>query len=289
MSADPLALEGPAFDQAGDLLFADATHSRVFRLTRDRRLSVVLEPNARGIGGLALHRDGRIFAAGTGDMRGGGSIVALSPDGADLVEIVPPAAGFVVNDLVFDARGGFYFADFRGTSAEPRGGVYYVAPDMRTITPVLPHLAMANGVALSPDGKTLWVTEFSRNALHRVELQDATTPTPFGTAIAYYFTGPAPDSLRVDAAGNVYVALYGQGRVMVFNPRGLPIGQILLPGRDAGHNLNSTSLAIRPGTTELYIVSSDGGGSQGAQIFRADSFAPASPLFSQQATDPAPR
>ncbi len=35
----------------------------------------------------------------------------------------------------------------------PKGGVYYVAPDLRTVTPVLPHLVMANGVALSPDGK----------------------------------------------------------------------------------------------------------------------------------------
>ncbi len=47
---------------------------------------------------------------------------------------------------------------------------------------MLPRLAMANGVALSPDGKALWATEFSRNLLHRVELADATTVAPFGTA-----------------------------------------------------------------------------------------------------------
>jgi lactonase len=279
VSSEALALEGPAFDRSGDLLFCDASHGQVFRLTLDRHLSTVLGPTSLGLGGLALHRDGRIFAAGTGNMKTGGSVVAINPDGTGLTPIVPSSAGYVVNDLVFDAQGGFYFTDFRGSSTDPQGGVYYVASDLRTITPVLPHLAMANGVALSPDGKTLWVTEFSRNLLHRVELQDATTPTAFGTAVVYHFTGPAPDSLRADSDGNVYVALYGQGRVLVFNPHGIPIGQVLLPGRDEGFNLNSTSMALRPGTNELYVVTHDGRGKQGAAIFRARAFASALSLY----------
>ena len=185
---------------------------------------------------------------------------------------------------MFDARGGFYFADFRGASTDAKGSVYYVSPNSGTITPVLPHPAMANGVALSPDGKELWATEFSRNLLHRVELANATTATPCGTAIAYHFTGPAPDSMRADAdpEGNLYVAMYGQGRVLAFNRNGIPIGQVLLPGREEGHNLRSTSMAIRPGTDNLRIVASDGTSGQGATIFRAWAFAKALPLYSHQ-------
>lgn len=194
--------------------------------------------------------------------------------------ILPKEGGFLPNDLVFDAKGGFYFTDARGTSTDPRGGAYYVGPDGRAPVPVLPNLAMANGVALSPDGRTLWVTEFSRNLLHRVELEDATTPKPFGTAVAYHFTGPAPDSMRVDADGNLYVAMNGQGRVLAFNPWGIPIGQVLLQGRDGGHYLRSTNLAIRPGTNELYIVTNDGAGGQGSWIFRAKGFANAPTLYS---------
>jgi lactonase len=37
--------------------------------------------------------------------------------------------------------------------------------------------------------------------------------------------------MRTDADGNVYVAMYHQGRILAFNPYGFPIGQILLPGR----------------------------------------------------------
>lgn len=79
--------------------------------------------------------------------------------------------------------------------------------------------------------------------------------------------------MRVDADGNVYVALYGQGRDLVFNPHGIPIGQVLLPGRDSGHNLASTSLAIDPQRNDLYAVSNDGNGGQGATVFHAKVFA----------------
>jgi len=208
--------------------------------------------------------------------------VAVSPDGSAVTTIVPSQSGYAPNDLVFDSRGGLYFTDFRGISTDPLGGAYYVSPASTTVTPVLPHLAMANGIALSPDGKELWITEFSRNLLHRVELANATTIAPFGTAIAYHFTGPAPDSMRADSEGNLYVAMYGQGRVLVFNKNGIPIGQVLLPGRDEGHNLQSTNMAIKPGTNDLYIVTSDGSGGEGASIFHAKAFAKAPPLYSQQ-------
>jgi sugar lactone lactonase YvrE len=38
-----------------------------------------------------------------------------------------------------------------------------------------------------------------------------TTVPPLGTAVAHRLTGPCPDSLRVDADGNVYAAMYDQG------------------------------------------------------------------------------
>ncbi len=70
------------------------------------------------------------------------------------------------------------------------------------------------------------------------------------------------------------------GRVMVFNRNGLPIGQIVLPDRDKGRNLKSTSPAIRPGHRELFIVANSGTEPGGAMIFRSGAFAPAPfPLF----------
>jgi lactonase len=282
VSQQGIVLEGPAFERTGDLLFCDVSGRRVLRLTAEKHLSTVLTLDDVAPGGLAIHKDGRIFIAAMNLKKGTGSIMTVMPDGTGLQTIVPVTAGYMPNDLVFDALGGLYFSDFRGISTEPKGGAYYVSPDLKTITPVLPRVAMANGIALSPDGKDLWITEFSRNLLHRVELDGPTAITPIGTAIPYHFIGPAPDSMRADSDGNLYVAIYSQGRVMVFNKNGIPIGQVLLPGRDEGHNLQSTSMAIAPGTDNLYIVTSDGNGGQGAAIFHTKVFAKALTLYSHR-------
>jgi lactonase len=196
----------------------------VLRLTPDRQLSTLLSLDQLGPGGIAVHRDGRVTVAAIDFNKGSGAIIAVVPDGSGTRTVVPPEAGYMPNDLAFDAQGGFYFTDFCSTSTEPKGGVYHVSPDVRAIAPVLPHLAMANGVALSPDGRELWAKEFSRNLLHRVELADATTAAPFGTAVPYHFTGPAPDSMRADANGSLYVTTYGQGRVLVLNRNGCSTG-----------------------------------------------------------------
>lgn len=276
VSADKRVLEGALFDEHDNLLFCDVTGRRVLRLTPDKKLSTVVTLEHFAPGGLAFHTDGRLFIAALDLEKGMGTIVALSAapseTGTDVQTVIPPQAGYMPNDLVFDAKGGFYFTDFKGTATTTSGGVYYVSPDFTTITPVLSNLAQANGLALSPDGTRLWVTEFGRNFLYRLELASATTITTVGSAVPYHFTGPAPDSMRMDVDGNVYVALYGQGRVMAFNKNGIPIGQIMLPGREQGKNLISTSLAIRPGEKQLYVVSGNAVGSEGAMIFNAQAF-----------------
>lgn len=81
------------------------------------------------------------------------------------------------------------------------------------------------------------------------------------------FVGQGPDSMRADADGNVYVAVYGQGRVLAFNRRGILISQVLLPNRDNAHNLASASLAIRPDRNDLFIVASDGDSGEGGRQY----------------------
>ncbi len=153
----------------------------------------------------------------------------------------------------------FILQIFRGYSTNPLGGVYYVSPDFRTVTPIIQNISVANGIALSTDEKVLWVTETTANRLHRIALEDdGVTIQPFGATIPYYFTGhEGPDSCCIDSDDNLYVAMYGQGRVLVFNKRGYPIGQILIPGRDEGHMLRSTHPQFIPGTNQLIICSND--------------------------------
>ena len=100
-------------------------------------------------------------------------------------------------------------------------GAYIMSPDFKSITPVIQNISVANGVALSTDERVLWVTETTTNRLHRIELEeDGVTIAPFGATIPYYFTGhEGPDSCCIDSDDNLYVAMYGQGRVLVFNKK----------------------------------------------------------------------
>ena len=52
-----------------------------------------------------------------------------------------------------------------GYSTQPLGGVYYVDPDFKTVTPIIQNISVANGIALSTDEKVLWVTETTTNRL----------------------------------------------------------------------------------------------------------------------------
>lgn len=286
VSDNAMPLEGPAFDRDGNLLFLDIYGGRVLKLTPERQLSTVYTEEGIHPAGIAVHKDRRIFIAAVGRINAAGifadgMVIAVDPDGGNRQVIVAPELGHVVDDLVFDEHGGFYFTDFRGTATAALGGLFYVPPGETRVIPVLPNMCGANGVALNPDGKTLWATEYFVNRLHRMELREPAVLARGSSMVPFHFTGRAPDSMRTDSAGNVYVAMQRQGRVMVFSPFGVPIGQILLPGREEDHFLNSTSLALKPGSRELFIVAMDLNG-RGSAIFKASGPAPGFPLFSHR-------
>jgi lactonase len=283
----PMALEGPSFDRAGNLLFVEIYGGRLLRLSRAGRLDVVYTEQGLNPSGIAVHKDGRIFLAACGpkNTKGyfdAGSVLVMSADGTNRQTVLPPTAGHVPNDLVFDSEGGCYLSDFRGSSTQATGGVFFIPPDSHDIRPVLPNMCAANGVALSPDGKVLWATEFGACRLHRAELSAPGRTAQSGSSIPYHFIGPGPDSMRTDSEGNVYVAMNRQGRILVFSPYGIPIAQILLPGREHNHFLRCTSLALKPGSRELFIVARDEVGGGGTVIFRAGGLADGHTLFSHQ-------
>lgn len=282
-----IPLEGPAFDRHGNLLFVDIYNGRLLCLSPGLQLGTVYTEQNLNPTGIAIHRDGRLFVAAVGarNARGlfdAGTVITLDPDGSHRQTIVAPSAGYVPDDLVFDHDGGFYMTDLRGISTQALGGVYYLTPDFRETLPVLPGMCGANGVALSPDGKVLWSTEFSACRLHRADLSAPGRIAQSGSSIPYTFIGPGPDSMRTDGDGNVYVALNRQGRVLVFSPYGMPIGQILLPGREHNQFLRCTSLAIKPGSRELFIVARDEVGSGGTMIFKAGALAEGFAMYSHQ-------
>ena len=72
------------------------------------------------------------------------------------------------------------------------------------------------------------------------------------------------------------------GGVLAFNRNGIPHRPGAAAGRRGGPQLRSTSIVLKPGANDLYIVTSDGEGEQGATVFHVKAFAQALPLYSHQ-------
>lgn len=262
----PKHLEGVCFDKSGDMFFTSTYEGKIYKLDMNTQKMTCMwhDPDLKPAS-VKLHRDGRMFISCLGTAAKSGRIVVANQDGTEERII---AEGYDVDDIVFDSQGGFYFTHFVGTVYNPIGGIYYVTPDLETMECFIPNLCAPNGVCLSTDEKIMWVTEFTAGRLLRIPLG-----SPYGS-VAYHFTGfYGPDSCSVDEDDNVYVALFEQGRVLVFSPDGFPIGQILMPNRDIGSNLCSSHPMVHPDTKEVYISTADDINNEGSWIMKAPAFA----------------
>jgi gluconolactonase len=133
------------------------------------------------------------------------------------------------NDIVFDADGGFWFTDFGKTFEDRmmRGAVYYARTDGRFIRRAAHPLLTPNGVGLSPDGSTLYVSETETSRLWSYpvigsgQLGLAPWPSPNGGVLVNGLPGfQRFDSLAVEAGGNICVATLVRGGISVFAPDG---------------------------------------------------------------------
>lgn len=277
---NPLFLEGPAFDRQGNLFVTSIFDNRVLKIAPDKTISTIFTQEGLMPDGIAIHKDGRLFLACIS-----GKFMAINPDGSAPTLLAPRHEGKpgVGNDLVFDKDGNLYVTDWTGSVAEASGGVYRFAADFKTIAPVIRNLVTPNGIALSPDGRTLWVSETNRNQLLALNLQeDGLQLDPIeGSKIPWRFSGcpGGPDSNAVDEAGNLYQCVIFQGRVLILNKSGLPMANVLVPGRDVGKFLRTTNVAFKPGTDEVYLTASGDGG---AAVFRFKGLARGVTLYAHQ-------
>ncbi len=273
-------LEGPAFDRQGNLYVSTIFNNRIIKISPDKQITTIF--NKKGItpDGIAVHKDGRLFVACLS-----GELMAMNPDGTNITYIKTRYHGKPksMNDLVFDSKGNLYVSDFTGTPGDPTGGIYRFSSDFKTVTPVIEGLASANGVAFAPEVNLLWTCETSRNTLLHIELlDDGITISPIaGATTPYHYTGGPGgcDSLRVDTDGNVYQCLIFQGRALVLNSRGVPVANVLIPGREEGKHLITPNMAFKPDTDEAYIIAA---GEGGAWIYKFHGLAGAFKLYSHQ-------
>jgi gluconolactonase len=247
--------EGPVALRDGSVVLVEIERQTLTRIGRDGAASVVAHTGG-GPNGLAVGPDGAFYVCNNGGFSWHyeARMLRPGPQGAEYgggrIERVDPATGEVrvlydrcgehklrgPNDLVFDDQGGFYFTDLGKSRARDRdhGGLYYATADGTRIVEVAYPILTANGVGLSPDGRTAYVAETETGRLWAFDLEapgiarKQAFPSPHGGRLVIGLDGYQRfDSLAVDAAGNVCVATLISGCISVIAPDGRLVRQVL--------------------------------------------------------------
>jgi len=243
--------EGPTWvKDGGYLLFSDVPGNTIYKWKDGEGISVFMSPS----GGLPL-KDGKpdgdgangLFYDGEGHLliaqHGARRVVSLDnlsePNGS--VSVIADRFGgkrfHSPNDLVPAGRGLFFTDPPYGLKDEsqrelPSNGVYYVSSggDVRLVDG---DLERPNGIALSPDGSTLYVANSDGDnpiwkAYTLDEAQNASDPRVFFDAQHLKKAGRkgGNDGLRVDVDGNLVAT--GPGGVLFFAPDGRHLGTLLI-------------------------------------------------------------
>lgn len=244
-------LEGPVFDEHGNLYVTDIPFGRVFRIDPAGAWTLVAEYDGEPNGMKFL--DARTL------------LITDYKNGLMRLDI---ASGKVephldrrnserfkgVNDLIFDVSGNLYFTDQGQTGLhDPSGRLYRLRPSGQ-LDLLLANVPSPNGVALSPDQKVLYLAVTRGNCVWRVPL----LPDGSVAKVGQFFTsyGPSgPDGLAVDEAGRLLVANPGLGYVWVLNTRAEP--ELVLRGAPGA---SITNLAFGgAGRRTVYVTDSTNG------------------------------
>lgn len=158
------------------------------------------------------------------------------------------------NDGRADPQGGFWIGTMGKRAEKGAGAIYrFCKGELRRL---YDHVSIPNAICFSPDGRTAHFADSAQRQVLRVRL-DA-EGWPVGTPELFLdFQGfvPEPDGAVVDAAGVLWLAEWGAGRVSAFAPDGALLRQVALE-----HAPHSTCPAFGgPDLSTLFVTSATQG------------------------------
>jgi sugar lactone lactonase YvrE len=265
--------EAPLVGTDDRLYFSDVRGGGVYALDAELAVTEVI-PRRKGIGGMTLHADGGLVVAGRdlSHVRDGESETVLLPD--DL----PPSPGVAsFTDFAVDPDGRILAGTVRMLDGERRAGGLWLIAERRRATLVYDDVDGSNGMAFSPDGKTLFHAESHRQRVRVTQCGPEGPLVETATSFSTASVDGVPDGLVVDADGNLWIGFYGGGVVGRFEPNGTLLELIELPGR------YPTSLCFDSSSDSgLYVVSAvspEGGDSDTGCVFHLEVGVSGAPLF----------
>ena len=210
-------LNGPTWSPDDTLLFSDTPTDRQLRLTPGKSAPTEIASHAGGISATTFDSKGNMYVAEPRarritrtDRKGNMEVVAERFEGKKLN---------APNDIVVRRDGNIYFTDPAfGEQQDSKElgfyGVFRVTPKGE-LSAVARWSTRPNGIALSENGRTLFVADSDTQTVHAFDL-DKDGVASNDRVVVSKIEG-APGGVRADAAGNIYVAAR---EVFAYSPTG---------------------------------------------------------------------
>lgn len=256
---DVLGPEGP-LSVDGNLYFVGWVSNTLSKW--DGKTTTVLnKTQGCGHNGLALTKNKTFFLACSDEK---GAVVEVDLTGKELRRWEADDKGNKfdggINDIVVTANGGAYatlFGHFVDPPTTVMGKIFYLAPGAKDWTEVANDLNYANGIGVSPDQKTLYVSETVGNCILKFAINpDGSLSGRSNFALLNVLTKNkvdtwyiGPDSMKIDSKGDMYVAQWSGGKVLKISPAGK-----LLHVFNIAAGEGTTNVAFGEGEKELYVT-----------------------------------
>lgn len=243
--------EGPTVAPDGSIYFSDIPFGDdkglIMRFDPKTKKTTVFAKDSGKSNGLKFDADGNLIACQGGD-HGGRAVARFDVKTGEKTVVADRIDGKRFNspnDLVIDKKGRIYFTDPRYLGPEPRElkreAVYRI--DGKDVVEITHEVEKPNGIALSPDQKTLYVADHNAGSDHVDVERDAKPGAmkiyafPLGEdglvngprKVLYDFgTEAGCDGMTVDSKGNLYLAARSLKRpgVLVLDPEGKEVAFI---------------------------------------------------------------
>lgn len=214
--------EGPAWSHEGYLVFSDIPGSKILQFKPTQPISVFRD-NSNGANGNTFDAQGRLYTCESHsrrvtrtDKKGKIEVLAERWQGKRLN---------APNDIVVRRDGQIYFTDPAfGNQQDGREldfyGIFHVS-HRGEIDVIAKPKGRPNGIAISPNGRILYVTNSDERNVRAYDL-DRSGAASNERVIVSNVEG-IPDGVRVDEKGNLYVAA---GNIEVYTPEGKQLGSI---------------------------------------------------------------
>jgi gluconolactonase len=165
-----------------------------------------------------------------------------------------------INDIVVTANGGAYatvFGPYKDLPTSVVGKILYLAPGSQQWIEVAVDLNYANGIGVSPDQKTLYVSETVGNCMLKFKINDDGSLSNRSNFALLNLLTPnkveswwlGPDSMKIDSKGNIYVAQWFGGKILKISPDGKLLHVFKIAAGDG-----TTNVAFGEGEKELYVT-----------------------------------